>query len=223
MILEARSTIARTAAQRGPVRIPGLPVLPSNVERHPVPGGGTRTVTLDAGDELTVIDREGRQRCELVVFDTRRALRTPPCIGAKGAGAPTGITGHPREREIPSAQDASGRPSPPGVSTSAGQPRCELFGDDSRAGESASFTATAPQRPWWPVRPGRPDAGRTSQCPPTEIVLYVRRALHGPISKPGGRSPAPATRGSLSSISTFSRARPGATRSRRVSSSRSST
>ena len=49
MILD--TGIAPTPARRGPVLVPGLPVLPANVERHPVPGGGTRTVTLDAGDE----------------------------------------------------------------------------------------------------------------------------------------------------------------------------
>ena len=56
--------LLRAPSLRGPVRIPGLPVLPPNVERHPVPGGGTRTLAIDAGDELTVmvteIDRMGR-------------------------------------------------------------------------------------------------------------------------------------------------------------------
>lgn len=46
----------RQASRRGTVRIPGLPVLPPDMERHPVPGGGSRVLCLDAGDELTIID-----------------------------------------------------------------------------------------------------------------------------------------------------------------------
>ena len=51
------------------------------MERHPIPGGGTRTLILDSGDELTVIDREGRQPCELVVFD-REGRSDPALLGA---------------------------------------------------------------------------------------------------------------------------------------------
>ena len=171
MILEARSALARTAATRGPVRIPGLPVLPSNIERHPVPGGGTRTVTLDAGDELTVIDREGRQRCELVVFDAD-GRPDPALLGAKGAGAPTGITAA-LERDLPSAKRVREALASRGLDLGRAA-AVKLFGDDSRAGASASFTAAAAATlvAGAPGRPMQPD----EQCPPTEIVLYVRRA-----------------------------------------------
>ena len=85
VILQAAPAIAGAPSRRGPapsrrgsILIPGLPALAPNVERHPVPGGGTRTLALDAGDELTVIDREGRQRCELVVFDRTGGAPIPP-------------------------------------------------------------------------------------------------------------------------------------------------
>ena len=81
--------IAPKQFMRGSVLVPGLPLLPPNVERYPVPGGGTRTITLDAGDQLTVIDREGRQPCELVVFDGS-GRSDPALIGASGTGAPLG-------------------------------------------------------------------------------------------------------------------------------------
>ena len=81
VIPEAAPAIAGAPSRRGPNLIPGLPVLAPNVERHPIPGGGTRTLILDSGDEPTVIDREGRQPCELVVFD-REGRSDPALLGA---------------------------------------------------------------------------------------------------------------------------------------------
>jgi aminomethyltransferase len=42
---------------RAGVLTPGLPVLPPGVERHPVPGGGSRALEIRAGDQITVQDR----------------------------------------------------------------------------------------------------------------------------------------------------------------------
>ena len=148
MILEAAPAIAGAPSRRGPapsrrgsILIPGLPALAPNVERHPVPGGGTRTLALDAGDELTVIDREGRQRCELVVFD-RGGRSDPALIGACGADAPSGIQAV-LERGVPSARHVREALAARGLDL--GRARAvRLFGDESRAGESATFVATAP-------------------------------------------------------------------------------
>ena len=41
---------------------PGLPILPHGVERHPVPGGGSRAVPIYKGDEISILDKEGLQR-----------------------------------------------------------------------------------------------------------------------------------------------------------------
>jgi|GEM_PF-3383017 len=46
---------------RAGVSTPGLPVLPPNVERHPVPGGGSRAVEIEAGDVISIMD--GRLGC----------------------------------------------------------------------------------------------------------------------------------------------------------------
>ena len=174
--------IAPTPARRGAILVPGLPVLAPNVERHPVPGGGTRTVTLDPGDEVTVIDREGRQPCELVVFDAA-GRSDPALIGACGAGAPLGTqaildSGTPAARRMRAALSTRG---------------CDfgradvvrLFGGESRAGTSASFVATA-SATLVASAPGGPMPA-FEQCAPTEIVLYVRREsrtnekpAHGP-------------------------------------------
>ena len=162
--------IVHTPARRGPVLVPGLPVLPPNVERHPIPGGGTRTLTLDAGDELTVVDREGRQPCELVVFDVG-GRADPALIGATGAGAPLGIRAI-LDRPIPSAKRVRDALGARGLDLGRAA-AVRLFGDESRAGATASFVATAPAT----LVAGAPGGPMPvdEQCPPTEIVLYVRR------------------------------------------------
>ena len=43
---------------RAGVRKPGMMVLPQGVERHPVPGGGSRAVPIFAGDQITLQDVE---------------------------------------------------------------------------------------------------------------------------------------------------------------------
>ena len=169
---------------RGPVRLPGLPLLPPNVERHPVPGGGTRTVTLDAGDELTVIDREGRQPCELVVFDAA-GRSDPALIGASGSGAPLG-TQATLDRPIPSAQRVRDVLAARGLDLGRGT-TVRLFGRESRAGEWASFVATAPAT----VVAGAPGGPMPvdQQCPPSEIELYIRRESRTNVKPADGPPP----------------------------------
>ena len=176
--------IARVPARRGPVLVPGLPVLPPNVERHPVPGGGTRTLALDAGDELTVVDREGRQPCELVVFDAGRRS-DPAIIGAKGAGAPLGIQAI-LDRPAPSAGRVRDALAARGLDFGRAA-AVRLFGDESRAGDTASFVATAPAT-LVAGAPGGPMPA-DAQCPPTEIVLYVRRGSRTNLKPADGPPP----------------------------------
>ena len=63
--MEPVNFIERPTQLRGAV-VPGLPVLPPGIERHPVPGGGTRAIELLAGDRFRVLDREGMQPAEIV-------------------------------------------------------------------------------------------------------------------------------------------------------------
>ena len=176
------SQVAPLPARRGSVLLPGLPVLPPNVERHVVPGGGTRTLSLDAGDELTLIDREGRQPCELVVFDAS-GHSDPGLIGATATGRPLGIQAILRSPE-PSAKRVVDGLASRGLDIGrAAAVRC--FGDESRAGESASFVANTPVT----LVAGAPGGPMPvdAQCAPSDIVLYVRRETrtndkpaHGP-------------------------------------------
>ena len=94
------------------VLVPGLLLLGPGVERYRVSGGGATVIALNAGDELEVVDPEGRQRCELVAFDAD-GRSDPGLLGAAqaagdGNGRNPGSTGEPAALGILSAdlQDA---------------------------------------------------------------------------------------------------------------------
>ena len=50
-------------------REPGLRVLPPNMERYTVRGNYLIMLSLKAGDSIEVVNLEGKQKCELIVFD----------------------------------------------------------------------------------------------------------------------------------------------------------
>ena len=98
--------------ERRGVVSPGLPLLPHGVERHPVPGGGSRAVPIDKGDEISVMDREGLQPCEIVFFAPDGASDAA-MIGAKGQGEATGLQralswGDTSGRRVQTALEKSG-------------------------------------------------------------------------------------------------------------------
>ena len=161
----------RTATVRGMVRVPGLPSLPDNFERHPVPGGGSRVLRLEAGDEVIVIDREGLQPCELAVFDSQ-ARSDPGLIGATSNGPATGLQG------IYAALDRSARQVRAALKDAGldlGRAHgIQLFAEQSRAGEQRRFTVQANAT----LIVGAPGDSMAvdAQNPPTEIVVYIQRA-----------------------------------------------
>ncbi|APX25683.1 MAG: aminomethyltransferase [Rhodobacteraceae bacterium] len=158
-----------TRAPRRGVLTPGL-ALPPGVERHPVPGGGSRAVEIRAGDEITVTDREGGQLAEIVAF-TPSGAGDAGLIGAVASGAPEGLLATLRD-------SVSGR----GVARALAAAGFDLgaaravrrFGEGSRPGDSAQFTAGGDgllvvAAPGGPMAPDAQDA-------PTELLLYIRRA-----------------------------------------------
>ena len=165
----------------GAARVPGLPILPHGTERHPVPGGGSRAVRIEAGDEIWIVDREGLQPAELTFF-APDGRSDAGMIGARGAGSPLGLqralASDPSGRRVLRALEAAG--------FDIGRADAvRLFADGSRAGDHAVFHA---QRDGLLIvcAPGEPmDPG--AQTPPTEILLYVRRANPGPAK--GGLAP----------------------------------
>jgi glycine cleavage system T protein (aminomethyltransferase) len=164
-----------TPYERRGIITPGLPVLPHGVERYPVAGGGSRAVQIEAGDEVTVVDREGLQPVEMVFFSPDGSSDASR-IGAKGGHAPKGlqaalVNGGASAQRVLMALDASGFD----LGRADG---IRLFGDGSRAGESASFQASAPGLLIVCATGGPMHAHH--QVVPTEIILYVRRANPGP-------------------------------------------
>ena len=89
------------------VLVPGLLTLGPGVERYRITGGGATVLALDAGDEVEVIDPEGRQRCELVAFDASGrsdpGLLTSTDAAGNGHGRRAGSPNEPAALGILSA------------------------------------------------------------------------------------------------------------------------
>lgn len=155
---------------RSGVLSPGLPVLPPGMERHPVPGGGSRAVEIRAGDEITLVDREGGQAAEVVAFRPDGRCDAG-LIGAAATGAPEGL----RATLTASRSGASVRRALEAAGFDLGTARAVyLFGPESRPGDSAGFTASGDGLliVASPGGPMAPDAQDTT----TDLLLYIRRA-----------------------------------------------
>ena len=171
--------------ERHGVVAPGLPILPAGVERHPVPGGGSRAVQIFRGDEILVLDREGLQPGEMVFFAPDRSSDAAR-LGARGTGRPDRIiatlaNGHPSGRKVLRALKKSGFD----IATGDAIP---VFPEASRPGDMAAFTADSDgllilAAPGGPMAPDAQDA-------PTELILYIRRA-NPAMGKPDAGPPDP--------------------------------
>ena len=171
------------APERSRVLVPGLMMLGAGVERYRVTGGGATVVALDAGDELEVVDPEGRQRCELVAFDAD-GRSDPGLLGVLDGGDERGAAdGEPAALGILSAPLEDAR------LVRAGLERARI--------DLADVRSAAPLRvldgdtlPGTGVRvvahadvacvvaaPGEPMSAHGG-APPTDLIAYVHR--HGP-------------------------------------------
>lgn len=171
--------------ERRGVLAPGLPILPQGVERHPVPGAGSRAVPISKGDTLTLLDRDGMQRAEMVFFAPDRRSDAA-MLGAEGRGRPEGIiatlaNGSRSGAKVLRALETAGFDLGQGDAIRA-------FEEGSQAGDMVSFTAECDgmvivAAPGGPMRP-------EEQNPPTEIILYIQRSASG-LRKPEIAAPAP--------------------------------
>ncbi|WP_257459505.1 DUF1989 domain-containing protein [Archangium lipolyticum] len=158
------------AVPRG-LRVPGLRTLPVGVERYVVPGGGSIVVALSAGDRLRVLDPEGRQPGELVVFDARGQSR-PELLG---------VTTSSRADGLLSLLEASGNEGEGVISALARRGvalrdarAIPVFGFDTPAGASVSYVAEA-SAICAVVSVGGPMAVDAHDAP-TELVVFIDRA-----------------------------------------------
>ncbi len=167
--------ILETPYERSGVIVPGLPILPHGVERHPVPGGGSRAVRVRADDEITVLDREGLQPAELVFF-ADDGSSDAGMIGATGSGETDEIRrtltdGGQSGNRVLRALEASGFD----IGRADG---VKIFVHGSKPGDMETFHAATNGllivcAPGGPMVPEQQDA-------PTEIILYIKRADPGP-------------------------------------------
>ena len=51
------------------IKNPGLRTLPPGVERYFVKGGGLSAIEVSPEDKIEIINEEGKQICEVIVFD----------------------------------------------------------------------------------------------------------------------------------------------------------
>ncbi|MEL6523982.1 MAG: DUF1989 domain-containing protein, partial [Pseudomonadota bacterium] len=157
--------------ERNGVTTPGLPILPHGVERHPVPGGGSRALPIYKGDEISVLDKEGLQPGELVFFAPDRTSDAA-MLGQSGTGRPdatiaTLANGSRSGATVLRALKAAGFD----IETGDAVP---VLQGDTRPGDYVSLTAQTDgllicAAPGGPMRPD-------DQNPPTELILYIRRA-----------------------------------------------
>ena len=171
--------------QRAGIIHPGLPILPEGVERHPIPAGGTRSVEVFKGDEITLVDRDGMQPTEVVFF----APDGNSDLGALGLraseGSATGIAA------ALSSPDGSGARVLRALSQAGFElrraPVARLFGEGSVPGahhtcfaerDGLLIACAVPAV----MDPGSSDTG-------TDITLYIRRATPRPVRTAESVSP----------------------------------
>lgn len=148
---------------------PGWSPLPAGVERYRIVGGGAITVSIEAGDRLTLIDVEGAQGCELIAFGSDWKAR-PELLGVKPNGNADGI----RDWLSRSPNNAALAARLSQLGAGVGDLRCSsFFGPDSNAGDRVSMTAEA-DGVVVAVAPGGP-MQVDQQNPPTEIEVQIER------------------------------------------------
>jgi aminomethyltransferase len=123
-----------------PTRIlePGLNALPPDTERYTVVAGGITAVELYAGDEIQVVNPEGRQIGEITVFD-QQGKSDMQCIGTVANGKAEGF------KNILRGSDASAIKLERtlryrNISLESAQ-STRIFSEQSPAGDSVKYTA----------------------------------------------------------------------------------
>ena len=169
--------------ERAGILVPGLPILPHGTERHPIPPGGSRALELRAGDEITVVDRQGLQPAEVLFFN--------PAGQSNLAALSLSMKGKPKGLQAALTRgEESGRRVLGALKTAGfdiGRAEAAvLFAQGSRAGESHTMHASADGLL---IVCGVGDCmSPDGQDVMTDLVVYIKRANPG-VGK-DGRAPA---------------------------------
>jgi aminomethyltransferase len=151
-------------AERPRLILPGLIPADPGLERYRVHPGAVTAVELDAGDEIIVIDAEGRQRGELTVL--ARGTEDYLALGTSADGAATVL------RALAGSPDVIGELSERGLDPAAAR-AVALFGEWSPAGASACFAADQPVTAIV-AAPGGP-MSVDEHNPPSDLLIEIRR------------------------------------------------
>jgi len=151
--------------------VPGLPILPAGVERHPVPPGGSRALSVFAGDEISVLDRHGLQSGEAVLFDAS-GRSDAAMLGRSGMGRPNAIIetldgGDESGARVLSALSAAGFDLANGDGIA-------ILGDQGRPGRFETMTASCDGL-FICAAPGGPMSPELQNVP-GELIVYIRRS-----------------------------------------------
>lgn len=164
-----------TPFERKGVLTPGTPILPAGVERHPVPGGGSRAVPVYIGDQITVLDFDGLQAGELVYFAADKSS-SAAYLGAKSSGPATATrnalaNGSSSGAKVLSALNKSGF-------DLAQSDAIKIFESGSLPGETADFVA---ERDGLLIVSAIADTMEPQlQNTATDLILYIQRAATSP-------------------------------------------
>lgn len=163
--------VFETPYERRGVIESGMPVLQAGVERHPIPGGGTRIINISAGDEISLLDPQGLQTGELVFF-TPDGQSDAAMLGSSSTTMPVG-TMDALSVDDPSAKKVLNALKVSGFDLSKSQ-AISVFEEGSNAGSLHTVHASADGllvacAVGKPMLPEAQDA-------PTELIMYVRRS-----------------------------------------------
>ncbi len=158
---------------------PGLRRLPPGVERYRVRGGGATVIALNTGDHLEITDPEGRQHCEVVVFDML-GRDDPTILCADGTHRAEGVAAILAGNQEDARQVAAALRARSIVYREARAIR--LFEGDSLPGEQRAFVAQRNSvcivaAPGGPMRVDEHN-------PPTDLMVMLRRAAVDPKEPP---------------------------------------
>ncbi len=145
-------------------------LLPKGTERYRVPGDGAITVSVEAGDQISLMDVEGGQICELVAFGQNWSHQ-PEILENAPSGNGEGI----RDWLSRSSNNHALGERLSGMGADLDKARsCRFFGPDSEAGEHANLQVVE-KGILVIVAPGAP-MRVDEQNPPTEIEVRIARA-----------------------------------------------
>ena len=161
--------IPRFLQEKRRVYHPGMPILPSGVERYEVAGAGVLMLKLAGDDVLRIMDVEGGQMAEVAAFhlDGKSDMGL---LGATAKGDASGLKnklGHNPNHHLHTVINNIGVDLTRAVSVNC-------FADDSRAGEEAIFTAT--DNALTIITALGKDMAVDAHNPPTILHVYVERA-----------------------------------------------